>query len=79
MRPPSRRLIEVKVQPRAKRREVVTDGGLGLTVKVTAAPDRGRANEEVRELLAEHFGLPVSKVRIVRGEKSRHKLVALEP
>ncbi len=79
MRPPSRRLIEVKVQPRAKRREVVTDGGSGLTVKVAAAPDRGRANEEVRELLAEHFGLPVSKVRIVRGEKSRHKLVALEP
>lgn len=79
MRPPSRRLIEVKVQPRAKRREVVTDGGPGLTVKVAAAPDRGRANEEVRELLAEHFGLPVSKVRIVRGEKSRHKLVALEP
>ena len=79
MRPQSRRLIEVKVQPRAKRREVVADGGSGLTVKVAAAPDRGRANEEVRELLAEHFGLPVSKVRIIRGEKSRHKLVALEP
>lgn len=79
MKPPSRRLIEVKVQPRAKRREVIGDGDSGLTVRVTAAPDRGRANEEVRELLAEYFGLPASKVLIVRGERSRHKLVALEP
>jgi uncharacterized protein (TIGR00251 family) len=79
MRPPSRRLIEVKVQPRAKRREVIEQGSAGLTVKVTAAPDRGQANEEVRRLLAEHFGLPASKVLIIRGEKSRHKIIALEP
>jgi uncharacterized protein (TIGR00251 family) len=75
----SRRLIEVKVRPRAKRREVIPESASRLTVKVTSAPDRGRANEEVRRLLAEHFGLPVSKVRIVHGEKSPHKLIALEP
>lgn len=79
MRPTAARLIEVKVQPRARRREVVAEGPSSFSVKVFAAPDRGRANDEVRELLAEHFGLPVSKVRIVRGEKSRHKVIALEP
>lgn len=78
MSEPQPRLITVKVQPRANRREVVADGAAGVTVKVLCAPDRGRANREVMELLAEHFGLPVSKVRIVRGEKSRHKLVSLD-
>ena len=79
MTPAASRLIEVKVQPRAKRREVVADAAGGLTVRVLAAPERGKANDEVRELLAEHFGVPASKVRIVRGETSRRKLVAIEP
>lgn len=73
------RLIEVKVQPRAKRPEVVATGPHSLTVKVTAPPSRGEANEDVRKLLAVHFDMPVSRVRIVRGEKSRHKLIALDP
>lgn len=73
------RLIEVKVQPRAKRPEVVVTSANSLTVKVTAPPSRGQANEDVRKLLADHFDVPVSRVRIVRGEKSRHKLVALDP
>ena len=75
---PKPRLVKVKVQPRAKRREVAADDAGGVTVKVLAAPDRGRANAEVLELLAEHFGLPVSRVRIIRGEKSRHKIVSLD-
>lgn len=79
MRPTAPRLIPVKVQPRAKRREVAADDSGGLTVKVLSAPERGRANDEVRELLAEHFGVPVSRIRIVRGETSRHKLVSIEP
>jgi len=78
MSAPAPRLIQVKVQPRAKRREVAADGASGLTVKVLSPPEGGRANREVIELVAEHFGLPVSKVRIVRGEKSRHKLVSVD-
>jgi uncharacterized protein (TIGR00251 family) len=79
MRPTAPRLIEVKVQPRAKRREAVPDGSGGLTVRVPAAPEHGRANDEVREVVAEHFGVAASRVRIVRGQRSRHKLVAIEP
>lgn len=79
MTPAEPRLIEVKVQPRAKRPEVTVTGPHSLTVKVTAPPSRGEANEDVRELLASHFHVPLSRVRIVRGEKSRHKLVSLEP
>ena len=78
MRAPLPRLIQVKVQPRAKRPEVIPTGADGFTVKVTAPPSRGQANDEVRELLADYLGMPVSRVRIVRGEKSRHKIVSLD-
>jgi uncharacterized protein (TIGR00251 family) len=72
------RLVEVKVQPRARKAEVLADGAAGLIVRVVSAPEHGRANAEVRALVAEHFGLPPSRVRIVRGERSRRKLLAIE-
>jgi len=54
----------------------VSDSG-ELTVSVLSPPEKGRANQEVIELLADHFGLPVSRVRIVRGNAARFKLVEL--
>jgi len=47
-------------------------------VHVAAPPEKGQANREVVAALADHFGLPASRVRIVRGEHSRIKRVALE-
>ena len=71
------RRIEIKVQPRAKRNAVEDVDGL-LTVRVTAPPEDGKANDAVRDLLAKHFDLPRSKVRIVRGLTSRRKVVELD-
>jgi uncharacterized protein (TIGR00251 family) len=72
-----RRVVKVRVRPRAGRRTVeVSDSG-DLTVSVLSPPEKGRANREVIELLAGHFGLPVSRVKIVRGEGARLKLVEL--
>jgi uncharacterized protein (TIGR00251 family) len=45
---------------------------------VSAPPSKGEANKEVVKTLASHFGLPSSSVKIVRGQKSRRKLVLLE-
>ncbi len=67
-------LVKVRVIPKAKREEVVFEGDF-LVVKVREPPERGRANKRVVELLAEHFGVPKSHVEIVRGHRSREKLV----
>jgi uncharacterized protein YggU (UPF0235/DUF167 family) len=45
---------------------------------VASPPENGAANREVVAALAALFGVPASKVRIVRGEKSRTKFSALE-
>jgi uncharacterized protein YggU (UPF0235/DUF167 family) len=46
-------------------------------VDVAAAAEKGRANRELRAALASHFGVPVSSISILRGERSRVKLVSL--
>jgi hypothetical protein len=73
----ARRRIRVRVRPRAGKRAVEVSGSGDLTVSVLSPPEKGRANQEVVELLAEHFGLPASRVRIVRGAGARLKLVEL--
>ncbi|MBI1952677.1 MAG: DUF167 domain-containing protein [Candidatus Omnitrophica bacterium] len=71
--------IQVRVIPRARQRAVEEAPDGSLRVKVTEPADEGRANAAVIEALAEHFGLPRRLVAIVRGAKSRQKLVEILP
>ncbi len=48
-----------------------------LAVKVTAPPDKGKANAAVIKLLSKSLGLPKSSVSIIAGETSRRKTLAL--
>lgn len=49
-----------------------------LRVAVTAAPERGKANEAVIELLSTEFDVPKSRIAIVRGRTHTRKLVRVE-
>jgi len=46
-------------------------------LRVVAAPERGKANDAVVELLAETLSLPRASVSIVSGSSSRDKIVEL--
>jgi len=48
-----------------------------LRARVTAPPLEGRANKALRKLIAARVGVPFSRVEVVRGEKSRDKLIAV--
>lgn len=74
--------IRVNVAPNAKRSEVVgweddPSAGRVLRVRIAAPPVEGKANRELEKRLAEHFGVPKSRVRVVKGEGSKRKLVEL--
>jgi hypothetical protein len=71
-------LVEVKVHPRARSQGVQKIGDKEYRVRVLSPPSDGKANKEVVLVLASHFRLPSSRVKIIRGQKSRNKLVALE-
>jgi len=49
-----------------------------LWVKVSAPPIEGRANERLREILAERLSIPKGRIKIVKGITSRNKEVELE-
>lgn len=69
--------IRLRVVPGSRTAQVVGPYGDGWKVRVTAAPERGRANDDVRELLAAVAGVRASQVDIVTGAASRDKLVAV--
>ena len=52
--------------------------GERITVRVTAAPESGKANDAVVALLAKRLGVPKRSVQIVRGHKSRDKRIRIE-
>jgi uncharacterized protein (TIGR00251 family) len=69
--------IHVKVHPRSRRQSIEMTGPGEYEVRVFSPAEKGQANGEMIRLIAAHFGLPPSRVRIVRGEKARRKQLAL--
>ena len=51
--------------------------GEAWKLRVAAAPERGKANAAVVELLAETLALPSSEITLVSGGGSRDKIVEL--
>jgi uncharacterized protein YggU (UPF0235/DUF167 family) len=45
----------------------------GVVISVHAQPVEGKANAEALRLMADRLGVPVSRIRILRGQKSRRK------
>lgn len=66
-------LLHVRVQPKARANAVKGWHGATLRVSVTAAPEDGKANRAVIDLLAETFDVAPSSINLVRGAASRDK------
>jgi len=70
--------LHLKVVPKSSRDRVAGWVGDRLKVQVTAAPERGKANDAVIDVLAAALGLPRSRVRIVAGATSPLKTVEVD-
>ena len=70
-------LLSVKLQPRAAANEIGEPLGDELRMKVTAPPVDSAANEALVRFLAETLDCPRSRIELVRGHKSRHKILKL--
>ncbi len=74
--------LRLKVAPRARHDRIegwapAADGGAVLKISVTAAPERGRANDAVIALLARALGVPKSSITILAGETGRAKTIRI--
>lgn len=67
-------MISVRVKPGSRKGPLVETGADGeLTVYVPERAVDGKANDAVTRLLAEHFGVPRSRVELVSGATARIK------
>lgn len=70
--------VRLRVSPGARRSELVGRHGEGWKVRVAAAPEGGRANDAVLDLLAAELELPRRSLSIVSGRSAREKVVLME-
>jgi len=70
--------IAVRVTPRGGRDAVTLDEAGGIHVRVTAAPEDGKANVAVRKLLARALGIAPSRLTLTGGTTSRDKVFRID-
>jgi uncharacterized protein len=70
--------LEVRLQPRAGRNEIVGMRDGRLVVRVAAPPVDNRANRALCKLIAKRAGVARGQVSVVRGERSRDKVVRVQ-
>ncbi len=67
--------LDVYVQPRASRSEIVGEHDGALRVRLAAPPVDNAANEALVALLAKALGVAKRDIRVVTGATSRRKVV----
>jgi uncharacterized protein (TIGR00251 family) len=70
--------LVIRLQPRAKRNAILGERDGALRVSVAAAPVDGRANAALCKLIAKRAGVARGSVSVIRGERSREKVVQVE-
>lgn len=71
--------ISVHLKPNSRHREEVVVGDDGVLTIYTKAPAiEGRANAAAMKLLAKHYGVAPSKVKLVRGAASKYKVFEID-
>ena len=70
--------MRIRLIPRAGRDGIAGERDGAVLIRIAAPPVDGKANTALIALVATTLGVPKSAVRIVRGETSRDKVVAVD-
>ncbi len=73
----SKKILVVKVQPKSYRQELIPTSETEFKARLISAPEKGQANKELMELLADHLNLKPSQLKIIRGGTSRIKMIEI--
>lgn len=70
-------VINIKVIPDAKKQDIKIDPK-SFKIHLKSKAQKGKANEELIDLLASHFNLPKTRIKIIKGAYSRNKLIEID-
>ena len=71
-------ILSIRTQPGSSKNRIIGEYGGRLKLAVTAAPEKGKANKAVIELLADTLHISESSIHIISGESSRDKRLMIE-
>lgn len=69
--------IAIRVQPNAKRNDIVGEHNGAFKIAVTAPPEDGRANEMLLDFFAQWLGFKRNCLELHRGASNRNKVVLI--
>jgi uncharacterized protein YggU (UPF0235/DUF167 family) len=67
-------LINVTVRASARKRTIEEQSDGSLKIWTNVAPEKGKANKDVVDLLSEYMDIPKSRILLVKGETSNKKI-----
>lgn len=70
--------ITVFVKPNSSKKEIKQIKENEFQVKLHSSPEKGKANEELLEILSEFFRVPKKKIIIHKGYFSRQKIIEIQ-
>lgn len=70
--------VDIKVQPRSSLQKVARNPDGSLKVYLRSAPSNGKANKELRQVIAEFYKIRKSTVKIITGHTSRNKIIEIK-
>ena len=79
-------ILRVKVKPNSKiesietvnRQENIGNKEIKMVVKLKQKAEKGKANLALIKALSKHLDVPMSSIRIVKGIKSRDKIIVIK-
>lgn len=78
MTEPKTTRLSVKVTPNAGRNDITGCKEGVWQVRIGAPPDKGKANKELVDYLAEKLDIRKSAIQVITGTASRHKVLQIE-
>ena len=70
--------VTVTVKPNSKKGPLVEATDEGLLVYLAERPVEGQANQALEQTLAKHYGVAKTRVTVIKGVKSRIKIVEVD-
>lgn len=72
-----KKIIKIKVLPRSSRNQIIKLSEDSFKLKITSAPVDGEANKQVIKFLSKEWKISKSKIKIIRGETSKNKILEI--
>ena len=69
--------ISIKVTPIASKNELIKISSTEWKAKLTSAPVNNKANQALIKFLAKELGFRKGQIEIIKGLKSRNKIVKI--